>query len=164
MRVLGIDPGTYKMGVGVVEGDGGDLSLAFSSVLSPKRRDPMATRLHYLFSELSALIGQVGPSEMAIEEPFAGENVRSALAIGQAQAVAMVAAAEHGLTITGYAPSQVKQAVTDHGGSSKDQVGEMVRVLLKLDEVPYPADAADALAVAICHINSSYVRTLVITE
>ena len=101
---------------------------------------------------------------MAIEEPFAGENVRSALAIGQAQAVAMVAAAEHGLTITGYAPSQVKQAVTDHGGSSKDQVGEMVRVLLKLDEVPYPADAADALAVAICHINSSYVRTLVITE
>ena len=152
------------MGVGVVDADGGDLSLSFSAVISPKRRDPLASRLHHLYSELSAIIGRVRPSEVAIEEPFAGENIRSALSIGQAQAAALVAAAEHGLTVTGYAPAQVKQAVTDHGGSSKDQVGEMVRVLLKLDDVPSPSDAADALAVAICHINSSHVRDLAITE
>ena len=152
------------MGVGVIESDGSDLSLSLSTVILPKRRDPLAARLHHLYSELSAIIGEVRPSEVAIEEPFVGENIRSALSIGQAQAVAMVAAAAHGLAVTGYAPSQVKQAVTDHGGSSKDQVGEMVRVLLRLDEVPSPSDASDALAVAICHVNSIAVRDLVITE
>ena len=164
MRVLGVDPGTYKMGVGVVDSDGPGMSTAYYGVLSPKRRDPLARRLHYLHEQLLTLIGEWRPEEVAIEEPFAGRNVRAAMAIGQAQAVAMVAAARHELPVSHYAPSQVKQAVTDHGGSSKEQVQEMVRVLLALDSTPESNDAADALAVAICHLNASSVQHLVITE
>ena len=154
MRVLGVDPGTYRMGVGVVASDGAELRLVFSGVLTPKRRDPIADRLHHLFSHLSQLIDDWRPSEVAIEQPFVAPNVRAAMAIGHAQAVAMVAAARHGLAVSSYAPRQVKQAVTDYGGSSKEQVQEMVSVLLRLDAVPSSSDAADALAVAICHINA----------
>ena len=164
MLVLGIDPGTYKMGVGVVESDGGELRLACSLVLAPKRRDTLPQRLYYLYAGLSDLIGRLRPTEMAVEEPFAARNVRSALAIGQAQAVAMVAAAEKGLPVWSYAPTQVKQSVTDHGGSSKEQVQEMVSVLLRLDSIPGSTDASDALAVAICHINASGARQLDISD
>ena len=142
------------MGVGVVASDGGEISLVHSGVLAPKRRDPIADRLHHLFSHLSQVIDEWRPSEVAIEQPFAARNVRAAMAIGHAQAAAMVAAAKHGLPVSSYAPRQVKQAVTDYGGSSKEQVQEMVSVLLRLDEVPSSSDAADALAVAICHINA----------
>ena len=148
------------MGVGVVDSDGDGLTLAYSGVLTPRRRDPMSDRLHYLYTELSRLIGEWRPSEVAVEQPFAGRNVRSAMAIGQAQAVAVVAAAHHGLPVSSYAPRQVKQAVTDYGGSSKEQVQEMVKVLLRLDDVSGSSDAADALAVAICHINSRDIRHL----
>ena len=103
------------------------------------------------------------PTEVAIEQPFAAQNVRAAMAIGQAQAVAMVIAARNGLHISSYAPRSVKQAVTDYGGSSKEQVQEMVRVLLGLSETP-STDAADALAVAICHINAGEVAHLDIIE
>jgi crossover junction endodeoxyribonuclease RuvC len=155
LRVLGVDPGTYRMGVGVVTSDGAAMSLVYSGVLTPKRRDPISDRLHHLFSHLLLLIDEWRPSELAVEEPFAGRNVRAAMAIGHAQAVAMVAAAQCGLPISGYAPRRVKQAVTDYGGSSKEQVQEMVMVLLRLDAVPDSSDAADALAVAICHINAT---------
>ena len=164
MRVLGIDPGTYKMGVGVVDSIGDDLNLEHYEVLSPNRRDPLAGRLHFLYSKLSDIIRQVGPTDVAVEAPFAGRNVKAAMAIGQAQAAAMVAAAEHGLSVTSYAPMQVKQSVTDYGGSSKEQVQEMVSVLLGLDSMTGSSDAADALAVAICHINASNVTHLDIRE
>ena len=155
LRVLGVDPGTYRMGVGVVASESGEISVVYSGVLTPKRRDPIHNRLHYLCSHLSQLIEGWRPSEVAIEAPFAARNVRAAMAIGHAQAVAMVAAAQHGLPVSSYAPGQVKQAVTDYGGSSKEQVQEMVSVLLRLDTVPASSDAADALAVAICHINAT---------
>ena len=155
MRVLGVDPGTFKMGAGVVDSNGDGLSFAYSSALIPRKKDPLSARLHYLYNELSEVIQQWGPSEVAIEEPFAARNIRAAMAIGQAQAVAMVAAAHYGLPVANYAPRQVKQAVTDYGGSSKEQVQEMVKVLLGVDDVPGASDAADALAVAICHINAS---------
>ncbi len=164
MRVLGVDPGTYKMGVGVVDSDGGDFHLDYFGVLAPKRKDPLAARLGYLYQNLEKVLAERRPTEVAIEEPFAAKNVKAAMAIGQAQAVAMVAAASQGLPVTNYAPAQVKRAVTDHGGSSKEQVQEMVRVLLDLDAVPESMDATDALAVAICHINASAVDHLEYTE
>ena len=157
MRVLGIDPGTYKMGVGVVSSDGSNLRAEYIDVVSPRRRDPLADRLGFLFDELSKVVVDWSPMEVAIEQPFA------AMAIGHAQAVAMVIAARNGLPISSYAPRAVKQAVTDYGGASKEQVQEMVRVLLGLSETP-STDAADALAVAICHINSGEVVHLDIRE
>lgn len=154
MRVIGIDPGTYNMGVGIVDSESPDLSLVHVVVLRPKKSDPMSTRLFYLFQELGKLLSSFLPDSMAIEQPFVSRNVRSAMSIGQAQSVAMIAAASAGIEITGYSPSQVKQSVTDYGASSKEQVQEMVRALLELDYIPSPTDATDALAVAICHINS----------
>ena len=159
MRVLGIDPGTFKMGAGVVESHGGELRLRYVGVLSPDRTKPLSERLHYLHDQLIHLIREWKPSVVAIEEPFVARNVRAAMAVGQAQAVAMMAAAHHGLPVSGYAPRVVKRAVTDYGGSSKSQVQEMVAVLLGLQAPPTPTDAADALAVAICHINASQVPT-----
>ena len=155
MRILGIDPGTYNMGVGVVDAHGSELDLVHVSVLKPKRSDPLPARLNTMRLELEALLTRLMPGSAAIEEPFVGKNVRAAIAVGQAQAVALMACAARGLDVKGYTPAQVKQAVTDYGGSSKEQVQEMVRALLDVEEIPGPPDAADALAVAICHANAS---------
>ena len=162
MRVLGVDPGTFNMGIGVVDSDGAGLTSAHFSVLTPRRADPISQRLHYLYAQISRIIEEWRPSEVAIEEPFAARNVRAAMAIGHAQAVAMVAAAGHKLPVSSYAPRQVKRAVTDYGGSSKEQVQEMVKLLLGLDAPPESLDASDALAVAICHISASRAKQLVI--
>ena len=165
MRILGIDPGTFKMGVGVVDAEGGRLCLAYSAVLSPPRADPLSQRLSYIYEQLVQLTQIWQPTAIAIEEPFVARNVRSAMAVGQAQAVAMVAAAHHALPVACYSPREVKRAVTDYGASSKEQVQEMVRLLLGLrEESGQPLDETDALAVAICHINSSQVQELAIRE
>ena len=152
------------MGVGVVDSDGDGLALTYSGVLTPRRRDHISQRLYHIYARLSEVIEEWRPSEVAIEEPFAARNVRAAMAIGHAQAVAMVVAAQHGLPVSCYAPRQVKQAITNYGGSSKEQVLEMVRVLLGPDDVADSFDAADALAVAICHINATGLRRLVVTD
>ena len=164
MRVLGVDPGTFKMGVGVVDYSRSEYSPVHFEVLTAKRTDVLPRRLIWLFDQLSSLVKDWNPTEMAVEEPFAGRNLRSAMAIGQAQAVAMLAASSHDIDISNYSPSSVKQAVTDYGGSSKEQVQAMVSVLLGLGSIDVPSDAADALAVAICHINSSHMQQLVMTE
>ena len=127
-----------------------DLNLVHVVVLRPKKSDPMSTRLFYLFQELGKLLSSFLPDSMAIEQPFVSRNVRSAMSIGQAQSVAMIAAASVGIEITGYSPSQVKQSVTDYGASSKEQVQEMVKLLLGYGE-PMVLDESDALAAAICH-------------
>ena len=152
------------MGVGLVDSDGSDFSLAYFGVLTARRGDPISMRLHCLFDQLTVLIDDWRPTEVAVEEPFAARNIRAAMAIGHAQAVAMVAAASHGLAVSNYPPRRVKQAVTDYGGSSKEQVQDMVAVLLGPGAAAAPSDAADALAVAICHINSTHVQHLVINE
>ena len=164
MRVLGIDPGTFNMGLGIVDTDGPDLLMAHMDVLKAKRTLPLAERLNVLYGGILKCIDEWKPSETAVEQPFVARNVRSAMAVGQAQAIAMLAAANRGLAISTYTPSEVKQAVTDHGGSSKEQVQEMLRVLLGLTEAPASSDAADALAVAICHINAARVRALSILD
>ena len=124
-------------------------------VLTARPSMTPAQRLHHLYLGLEELVAKYEPEEMAVEDPFVSENAsgnaRSALAIGRAQAVAMLVAAGHTIPIYTYAPAKVKQAVTNHGGSDKEQVQRMVCIHLNLGEVPRPSDAADALAVAICH-------------
>ncbi len=160
MLVLGIDPGTYRMGVGVVESDGDAYALKLSEALSPPRKADLSERLGWLHSRLEAIIAQVRPDVVAVEAPFVGRNIKAAISVGQAQAVAMVAAASHGIPVSTYAPREVKKAVTDHGGSSKEQVQGMVQFLLGLSDPLEPADRADAAAVAICHINNAHVNDI----
>ena len=152
------------MGVGVVDSADGDMSLAHSDVLAPGRRLDLPERLHVLHTNLLEVIERWRPEVVAVEEPFAGRNVHSAMAIGQAVAVAMIAAASNNLAIHGYEPRRVKQAVTDYGGSSKEQVEDMVQALLGLPERLESSDAADAVAVAICHLHSSQVRELPVLD
>lgn len=164
MRLLGVDPGTVRMGVGIISTNRGDIGLVHSEVLTPKKGAPIPERLHYLYQQLLRVIEEWRPVEVAIEQPFAARNIRSAMAIGHAEAVAMVAAAHHGLPVFSYAPRQVKQAVTDYGGSSKEQVQDMVKTLLGVQEISGASDAADALAVAICHSNARMVGRLSLDE
>ena len=151
MRILGVDPGTINLGYGVVDGEG-EMHMVDCGVISLPARLPMEERLRSLYNELSKIIARHKPSEVAIEEPFIGHNVKSAFAIGKAQAIAILAAANQGLPIYYYSPAKVKQQITSYGQSDKQQVQEMVRVQLGLSELPQPSDAADALAVAMCHI------------
>ena len=151
MRILGVDPGTVNLGYGVVDGEE-EMHMVDCGVVSLSARLPMEKRLRSLYSELGKIIARHKPSEVAIEEPFIGHNVRSAFAIGKAQAIAILAAANKGLPVYYYSPATIKKQVTSYGQSDKQQVQEMVRVQLGLSEAPQPSDAADALAVAMCHI------------
>jgi crossover junction endodeoxyribonuclease RuvC len=160
MIVLGIDPGTVTMGYGAVEERDGDIALVDFGALTCSARSPIGERLSYLYRELLAVISCCQPDAVAIEQPFLSKNVKTALAVGRAQAVAILAAAEQGIPTYEYTPAQVKQRVADYGASSKEQIQEMVRLQLGLDEVPQPSDAADALAVAICHLHEAHLARL----
>jgi len=151
MCVLGVDPGTISLGYAVVDGEEG-MHMVDCGVIALESRVNMEERLRSLYSELSKIITRYKPSEVAIEEPFIGLNVRSAFAIGRAQAVAILAAVNQGLPTYYYSPARIKQQITGYGQSDKQQVQEMVRVQLRLSELPQPNDAADALAVAMCHV------------
>ena len=164
MRSLGIDPGTYDMGVGVVIADSDELTLVDADVLKVPKGMPHAERLHRLYMQLSEYVAKHKPDEIAIEEPFVARNVRSAIAVGQAQAVALIAAAASGISVQTYPPREVKLAVTGFGDSSKEQVQEMVLMALNSVEQAMPLDASDALAVSICHINSRRAQALTLEE
>lgn len=146
------------MGYGVVEEKGGTISMAGCGVISVPQKMPMEQRLYALHTELLKIIAEFQPGEAAIEEPFVAGNARSALAIGRAQAVAILAAAQGGLPVFRYMPTQVKQMVTSYGRSSKDQVKQVVKLQLGISDVPGASDAADALAVAICHLNQRHLN------
>jgi crossover junction endodeoxyribonuclease RuvC len=161
MRVLGIDPGTLNMGYGLVDEVDAKITMVDCGVFTMPSKVPMEKRLCHFFDKLGDLIARYQPNDVAIEEPFVAANVRSALAIGRAQAIAILAAATKNLPVFRYLPAQVKQQVTDYGGSSKEQVQKLVIMQLGLTEFPYAEDAADALAVAICHVyQSNYNRRL----
>ena len=151
---LGIDPGTAIVGYAVVMAQGSDLRMLVCDVITTPAKMPLAQRLQIIYTGLSAIIAEYKPQEAAMEELFFAKNARTAMTVGQARGVAMLALANGGLSVSEYTPKQVKQAVTGYGGAGKDQVGEMVRILLKLTQVPRPDDAADAAAVAICHLNT----------
>ncbi len=160
MRVIGLDPGTVVIGFGLIEGDADNLSFIDCGTIKCDASSPIAGRLCHLYAELSRIIERYRPDVAAIEQPFIAKNAKSALAIGKAQAVCILAVANSGIPVYDYAPRQVKQAVSGYGASSKEQVQEMVRIQLGLDSAPQPADASDALAVAICHIGRAHVQSL----
>ncbi len=150
MRVLGIDPGTIAMGYGIIDGE--ELKVVDYGALLAPRGVPIARRLQTLYEDLRDVIARYQPSEVAIEEPNVARNRRATMAVGQAQAVAILAATERGIPVFNYTPTRIKQLVSGYGASGKEQVQEMVRIQLGLDQAPQPNDASDALAVAICHI------------
>jgi len=160
MKVLGIDPGTITMGYGVIEGRDDEIALIDCGALTSRERSPIGERLSYLYQELLEIIQHHKPEAVAVEQPFMAKNARSALAIGRAQAVALLAAANKGIPTYEYTPAQIKQRVANYGASSKEQIQEMVRLQLGLAEVPQPNDAADALAVAICHLREIHLSNL----
>jgi crossover junction endodeoxyribonuclease RuvC len=152
MRVLGIDPGTLAMGYGLIEEKNDKIEMLDCGVLTISNKTSAPERLHQLYLGLLAILNDCHPEEMAIEEPFVAQNIRSALAIGRAQAVAMLAATNKGIPVYGYPPAKVKQAVTSYGCSDKEQVQRMVHIQLGLPQASRPSDATDALAVALCHL------------
>jgi crossover junction endodeoxyribonuclease RuvC len=158
MRVLGIDPGSAATGYGVIEDQGGQLSVVASGAITSHAKLPFPERLLRIHRELRAVIGTWRPDCAAVEAVFFAKNVQSALKLGQARGVALLALVEEGIAIHEYSALEVKQAVTSYGHAQKRQVQEMVRMLLGLAVVPEPADAADALAVAICHHQAARLR------
>jgi len=160
MRILGIDPGTITMGYGVLEGGDNETTLIDCGVLAPPERSPIGERLAYLYNKLVEIVSKFQPDAVAIEQPFLAKNVKSMLAIGRAQAVAILAAANKEIPVYEYTPAQIKQRVANYGASSKEQIQEMVRLQLGLAQVPQPSDAADALAVALCHLSEIHLSNL----
>ncbi len=150
--VLGIDPGTAVTGYGVVERRAfGDLRLVECGVIRTSAGEPLAERIREIYTEVVSLLARHEPCAMAVEDVFQGKNVRSALTLGHARGAILLAGALRGVPIAEYAPRAIKSAVVGSGGATKDQVGFMVKQQLRLREAPAPADAADGVAVALCH-------------
>ena len=160
MRIMGIDPGTIVLGYGIIDSEAGDITFVCCGALKCKQRSPMGERLCYIYDELCAIITRYHPDVMAVEQPFVAKNVQSTLAIGKAQAIAILAAGKNGLSCYEYPPAKIKQCAADYGAGSKERVQEMVRLQLNLAEIPEPNDAADALAVAICHSRETHIKEL----
>jgi len=148
------------MGYGVIESENDEITLVDFGAITVRQRDEMAKRLHQLYNELLDIILRHRPDAVAVETPFVSKNVKSAMAIGRAQAIALLAAAGKGIPTYEYAPAKVKQQVAHYGASSKEQVQEMVRLQLGMAEVPRPNDAADALAVALCHVQEMHLKDI----
>ena len=153
MRVFGIDPGSTRTGYGCVDGDGRRHRLVLCGAIRPGDHASFPDRLAVVYRELSAHIHACAPDCVAIENLFHATNVRSALKLGHARGVAMLAAVEAGLPVIEYTPAEIKRAVVGYGRAEKHQIGQMVKLLLGLTAPPTPHDAADALAVAICHLH-----------
>ncbi len=151
MRIFGIDPGSIRTGYGCVDTDGSRSRLVLCGTLSATPRATFPDRLLVIHDGLAKLIERCRPQCVAIENVFHAKNARSALRLGHARGVALLAATEAGLPIVEYSPTEVKRAVVGYGRAEKQQVQEMVRLLLGLDTAPSLHDAADALAVALCH-------------
>jgi len=160
MKVLGIDPGTVVVGYGVIESTGNKVALVDYGALTASTRSSIGERLSSLYNQISEVVSRYQPDVVAVEQPFMAKNVRVALAIGRAQAVAILAAANRGIPAYEYTPAQIKQRVANYGASSKEQIQEMVKLQLGLSEVPQPNDAADALAVALCHLSEVHLSNL----
>jgi len=158
--VLGVDPGTAITGYGVVaEDSSGEFVLLACGVIRTAAHVPMHLRLLELFRDLQALIEEFNPHEMAVEKLFFGRNVTTAISVGQARGSILLAAALAGIDVVEYTPAEVKQAISGYGNADKEQVQEMVRQVLGLTEAPQPDDAADGVAIAICHLQAARYRS-----
>ncbi len=160
MRVIGIDPGTAITGWGVVETQDDMLVLVAYGTVTTAAGTPLPQRLQMIYRELTGIVRQQQPDASAIEELFFSKNAKTALAVGHGRGAAMLALAEVGLPVFEYKPLEIKQALTGYGGADKQQMQQMVKLLLDLDDIPRPDDAADALAVAVCHLHSARLRML----
>jgi len=155
MLVLGIDPGIALTGYGfVLDRDDGDIEMIAYGVVDTPAHTALETRLQQIYREVRALVEKYKPASVAMEKLLFGKNVTTAMAVGQARGVTLLALADCGYSITEYTPASVKQAVAGYGNAPKAQMQEMVRLLLRLDHIPKPDDAADALAVAITHLHN----------
>ncbi|MGM0602348.1 MAG: crossover junction endodeoxyribonuclease RuvC [Bacillota bacterium] len=151
MLILGVDPGLATIGFSIVEKEGNKFNVLEYGVIktSPDKTD--VERLKIIYRNMKELINEYKPDQMAVEELFFNKNVKTAIVVGQARGVILLAGAESSITVAEYTPLQVKQAVVGYGRADKNQVQQMVKNLLNLSEIPRPDDAADALAIAICH-------------
>lgn len=161
MLVLGIDPGTATTGYGLVHetADGGFAVVDYGVILTPAGM-PSEKRLLLLYQRLTEIILLHRPESGAVEKLFFSRNVTTAIAVGQARGVVMLSFAQHEMPVAEYTPMEVKQAITGYGGADKRQIQMMVQAMLDLPELPQPDDAADALAVAMCHLQSYRLRSL----
>ncbi len=150
MIVLGIDPGTARLGYGIVERQGSHLTMLDYGCLETINDRPLAQRLLLIHEGIDDLIETYRPEAVGVERLFFNRNVQTAMAVGQARGVVLLTAAQHGLPVLEYGPHEVKQAVTGYGKAPKDQVQRMVQMVLSMEQLPKPDDAADALAVAVC--------------
>jgi crossover junction endodeoxyribonuclease RuvC len=165
MIVIGVDPGTATTGYGLVrENQDSSLSLVAYGVITTPAGLPMSKRLIELHRQLNEVLLLHRPQSAAVEKLFLANNVTTAITVGQARGVALLSLAQASLPVYEYTPMEVKQAVAGYGGAGKSQVQGMVKALLALDETPSPDDAADALAVAITHVNSVRMRSLAENE
>lgn len=155
MRILGIDPGIATVGFGVIESDCGQQRIIQYGAITTQAGLPLATRLVQIGNDLEKLIGQFQPDELAIEELFFSKNITTGIAVAHGRGVVLYTAEKMQIPIYEYTPMQVKQAVVGYGLAEKRQVMDMTRRLLKLKSIPRPDDAADALAIAICHARSA---------
>lgn len=153
MRVLGIDPGSQTLGWGVVEGSGLKYRAVDFGTVKSSPREAFSGRLLKIYENLETVIGKFAPDVLSVEEAFYANNVKVALKLGQVRGVVLLAGEKNGLRVFEYSPRLVKQTVVGYGNAEKHQVQEMVRLLLRLKNAPEPHDAADALALAICHFH-----------
>ena len=160
--VLGIDPGTATTGYGLVAQDTrGDYRLLACGVFRTAAHEPMHLRLKEIFTDMSSLIREFAPDEVAVEKLFFGKNVTNAISVGQARGAVLLAAALADLPVVEYTPAEVKQAISGYGNADKRQMQEMVQRTLDLPEAPQPDDAADGVAIALCHLQTIAYRRLV---
>ncbi|MDD7363357.1 MAG: crossover junction endodeoxyribonuclease RuvC [Peptoniphilus sp.] len=155
MRILGIDPGLATMGYGIIDVEGSRLRPIEYGTIETSSKTAYSKRLYQLFEELTKIIRESEPDEVAMEELFFNKNITTAISVAQARGVEILACMQEGLEIYEYTPLQIKQAVVGYGRADKRQVQEMVKMYLHLKEIPRPDDAADGLAIAITHIHSS---------
>jgi crossover junction endodeoxyribonuclease RuvC len=160
MIVLGIDPGTIVMGYGVIESLESDISLIKYGAWKTPSRSLIGERLSFIYDRLLKVIDEFKPAAVAVEQPFVAKNAKSAFAIGRAQAVVILAAANSHIPCFEYTPAEIKQRVANYGASKKEQIQQMVTLQLGLTQIPDPADAADALAVALCHLQVTHLENL----
>lgn len=157
MKILGIDPGTATTGFGVIEKNAGKLISIDCGVFSTPKELPMSNRLLIIYEDIKEIIDHHKPDVIAVEQLFFARNVTTAITVGQARGVVLLAAQKSDLKLLEFTPLQVKQSVTGYGQATKKQVQEMVKKILNLDKIPKPDDAADALAIAICASNTKLI-------
>ncbi len=151
MRIIGIDPGTGILGFGIIEASKGKAQLVDGGVIRTPVKEDDAVRLQTIYDELTNIIADTKPAEMAVEKLFFAQNVTTAMTVAQARGVVLLCGMQAGLKIAEYTPLQIKQALTGYGRADKKQIQEMVRIILQLKEVPKPDDCADAIACALTH-------------